>query len=297
MNDAELSRLRREIDAIDDALHDSIMRRTSLADQVRLAKGGGAPTFRPAREMQILRRLAERHEGRFPKAVLVRIWREIISATLGLQGPFSVAAHAPENASACNDLAREHFGYATSITLHRSARAVVHSIGEGMATVGVLPVPEENERASWWPALLAYPRPGPAIVARLPVAPVEETHGQMPEALVIAMIRHEETGNDRSFLMIRANAGVSRARLSAALRQAEMQTVSMITHSDDGHPGMAQFLVEVDGFIDENDQRLVDLVEAEELFIEAAEALGGYAAPFRSADLGPTKPGRGENGR
>lgn len=294
MNDAELSRLRHEIDAIDDVLHDAIMRRTSLADQVRLAKGGGAPTFRPAREIHILRRLAERHKGRFPKAVLARIWREIISATLGLQGPFSVAAHAPENFSACSDLAREHFGYATSINGQQSTRAVVHAVSEGVATVGVLPVPEENEQTPWWPALLAYPRPGPTIVARLPVAPVEETHGQTAEALVIAMIPHEDTGHDRSFLMIRASSGVSRARLSAALGQIDLNAVSMITRPDDGDPDLTQFLFELDGFVADGDARLVALLESEELPIEAAQVLGGYAMPFSGPELESSRGGSGQ---
>ena len=297
MNDAELSRLRREIDAIDDALHDSIMRRTSLADQVRLAKGGGAPTFRPGREIQILRRLVERHEGRFPKAVLVRIWREIISATLGLQGPFSVAAHASENAPACYDLAREHFGYATSIIAHQSTRAVVHAIGEGAATVGVLPVPEDNEDDSWWPALSAYPTPGPSIVARIPVAPVAEIHGQTPEALVIATISNEETGDDRSFIMIQASSGVSRARLSGALSQVELETVSMITRPDDGDPELTQFLFEVDGYVVDGDPRLAALMGSEELSIEVAEVLGGYGIPFRSTDIASGRSVQGENGR
>ncbi len=297
MNDAELSRLRHEIDAIDDALHDAIMRRTSLADQVRLAKGGGAPTFRPAREIHILRRLMERHEGRFPRAVLVRIWREIISATLGLQGPFSVAAHAPENGTACRDLAREHFGYATSVNSQQSTRAVVHAVSEGAATVGVLPVPEENERDPWWPALPAYPRPGPTIVARLPVAPVEETHGHAPEALVIGMIPHEDTGHDRSFLMIRARSGVSRARLSAALGQVHMNAVSMITRPDEGEPDLTQFLFELDGFVADGDARLVALVESEELPIEAALVLGGYAIPFNGPELASSRPVRRRGGQ
>jgi chorismate mutase / prephenate dehydratase len=297
MNDAELSRLRREIDVIDDALHDLIMRRTSLADQVRLAKGGGAPTFRPGREIQILRRLVDRHEGRFPKAVLIRIWREIISATLGLQGPFSVAAHAPENAPACFELAREHFGYVTPIAVHQSTRAVVHAIAEGAAMVGVLPVPEENENDPWWSSLMAYPQSGPSIVARLPVAPVNQTHGQRPEALVIAMNGHEETGIDRSFLMIRASSEVSRARLSAALGQAEIETVSTITRPDDNEAGMTQFLFEIDGFIADGDERLAALVDSEELPIEAAQVLGGYAIPFDGSVLAKAGNGRRDGGQ
>jgi chorismate mutase-like protein len=73
-----LADLRREIDRIDDALHDLIMRRAELTAGVAASKPGGSGTVRPAREAAILRRLVARHKGSFPRAIVARIWREII---------------------------------------------------------------------------------------------------------------------------------------------------------------------------------------------------------------------------
>lgn len=58
-----LTELRREIDAIDEATHDLLMRRAGIVERVRTAKGGldTGNAWRPAREAEILRRLADRH--------------------------------------------------------------------------------------------------------------------------------------------------------------------------------------------------------------------------------------------
>src|SRR5690606_24128637 len=72
-----LSSLRREIDEIDDKLHDLIVARMEAVAKVGKAKSAASQDIlRPAREAAILRRLIERHTGSFPKAGLVRIWRE-----------------------------------------------------------------------------------------------------------------------------------------------------------------------------------------------------------------------------
>ena len=108
--DQQLAALRAEIDAIDSQLHDLLMRRTDLAVQVGEVKArvqplGGTPAdgakfIRPAREALILRRLVARHSGRLPKAVIVRMWREMISALLQVEGPFVVAVQAPKDDTA-----------------------------------------------------------------------------------------------------------------------------------------------------------------------------------------------------
>ena len=79
-----LDDLRREIDEIDDEMHDLLMRRTTVVDAIgALKKSDGVPAIRPGREATILRRLITRHEGKFPRALVVRIWREILSGKIG----------------------------------------------------------------------------------------------------------------------------------------------------------------------------------------------------------------------
>jgi len=124
----ELSDLRREIDAIDDALHDLLMRRVTLTGRVAASKPSDGVALRPAREAEILRRLVGRHEGRFPKAVVARIWREIISANTALQGPFAIAVVASRAADAEIDdalvgVARAHTAQTARKSPARPARA------------------------------------------------------------------------------------------------------------------------------------------------------------------------------
>jgi len=59
----DLQSLRREIDAIDDAIHDLLMQRARVVGGVLAAKGKGGAVFQPAREADILLRLAARHRG------------------------------------------------------------------------------------------------------------------------------------------------------------------------------------------------------------------------------------------
>ncbi len=74
----ELDELRRQIDAIDAEMHEKIVERIALIDQVARAKqrmGGNAHAMRPNREAAMARELASRHEGQLQTASVIRIWR------------------------------------------------------------------------------------------------------------------------------------------------------------------------------------------------------------------------------
>src|SRR6185312_4896735 len=89
---SSLDDLRRRIDEIDDQVHDLLMQRTRIVEAVAAAKKGNSiPALRPGREAVILRRLAGRHNGPFPRSALVRMWREMLAATVGMQTKFAVA--------------------------------------------------------------------------------------------------------------------------------------------------------------------------------------------------------------
>src|SRR3546814_9754785 len=92
-----LEDLRREIDTIDTRLHDLIMQRAALAGRISAAKGEASmASIRPAREAEIMRRLAARHAGEFPRAALARIWRELISAITRIQDTGRSEEHTSE---------------------------------------------------------------------------------------------------------------------------------------------------------------------------------------------------------
>jgi chorismate mutase-like protein len=265
-NETSLDALRREIDRIDDAIHDLLMRRTQTVVSVGATKRAtGEPNLRPAREAQVLRRLVARHAGPFPKAALVRLWRELVAGQLRVQGRFSVAAFAPVGQGQLWDLARDHFGSTTPAKRHETARSVLRAVTDGEATVGVLPMPGEDESEPWWPAL-AGPEPGtPRIAARLPFVGAR----QGPEALAVAALDQEPSGADRSYLIFEADPGASRRAIADALAAAALEPVFLARRE-------ALCLAEIATFVAANDRRLATIGPP----VVNPFAVGGYAVPL-----------------
>lgn len=272
----KLADLRREIDRIDDALHDLLMQRVSLTAGVVASKKGGIP-LRPAREAAILRRLVARHTGPFPKAVVVRIWREIISANTALQGAFAIAALGSRESTALAEIAREYYGQLTSIQLFETPQSVLRAICDGRALVGFLPMPADEQAKGWW-RLIARPGPGtPRVVGRLPFAQVAPP---AVEALAVSLAPNEPTGHDRSYLVLATEAEVSRSTLNRRLAEAGLKAVEM--HGDE-QDGQRLQLVEVEGFHEEGSEAVRRLEEAEG--IAQVQPIGGYAVPLMPAEL------------
>ena len=110
--ETSLAALRAEIDAIDDALHDLVMRRAAVVARLAASrvKGDDASSLRPGREAAILRRLLARHSGPLPAIAVARLWREILSSSNAMQGGFSVAL--PAGDAQLHEAARSRFGAA-----------------------------------------------------------------------------------------------------------------------------------------------------------------------------------------
>lgn len=274
-----LDALRREIDAIDDAIHDLMIERCDVVERLRGLKGDG-PAIRPAREALLLRRLAARHRGSLPTAVLVRVWRELFAALTALQGPFTVAVGAAEGdsleAAALWDLARDHYGSQTPMRAHADPLRVVRAVADATATVGVLPLPRNGAPAPWWPALATEAEGAPRIVARLPFARRGNARGGAIEALAIAGVAPEPTGDDRSLLVFTAAEAPSRASLEAAIRGAGIEPGAIAAEA--GTQAARLVLVEVDDFVHLDDARLAAIRDA--LGATLAMSIGAYAVPI-----------------
>src|SRR5437016_2815481 len=116
---SDLAELRHRLDEIDDKVHDLLIERAEIISMVAASKRDGRlPAFQPAREAEIIRRLVGRHHGDFPVATLVRMWREMLAATVRLQSPFAVAVFAPADRPGFWDLARDHYGSNTPMSAY-----------------------------------------------------------------------------------------------------------------------------------------------------------------------------------
>src|SRR5215831_16071836 len=140
---SDLQHLRQRLDEIDDRLQDLLIERAEIVSGVAASKkAGNQPAFQPAREAEIIRRLVGRHRGAFPVANLVRMWREMLAATVRLQSPFSVAVFAPADRPGFWDLARDHYGSNTPMAACDTAGQVIRAVAGGESSAGVLPLPE-----------------------------------------------------------------------------------------------------------------------------------------------------------
>jgi len=280
---AALEQLRREIDRIDDQLHDLLMRRTSLVGRIAAAKGDRRVTLRPGREAQILRRLLGRHAGQFPKLAVVRIWREIVGALTGLQAPLTVAVHAAGRSTAAIELARNHFGVVAPLHAFRSPGQVVRAVADGVATVGVIPLIPGTEAADeaepWWTSLTLESGDAPRVVARLPFAPIAAVKGAAEplQALVIACRDHDESGDDRTLAVLETGPDLSRDRLRAILAAGGLEPAELLAIHRHGVVWL--HMVEILGHVTAADPRLAALVAPKDPVGRIA-VVGGYATPF-----------------
>jgi chorismate mutase / prephenate dehydratase len=285
-----LSELRHRIDEIDTALHDLIMRRTEIVQEIAAVKGAsnGASFHLPGREAEVLRRLIRRHQGAFPKPALVRIWRELISALIRLQGPFAVAVYAPDERLIYWDLARDHYGGLTPIMGHASTGQVVRAVTEGSASIGVLPVPEQDDPDPWWRALVGNDPKLPRVVARLPFGAGNQ-RGEPREALAIALLTSESTGHDRSLLVIETLREISRSALKATLTGLGFEPVLLQAWREPSGSDRRLYLIEIAGYSVPEDPRLPRLVEEHREDVSQVWRIGGYAVPLTADELGLAK--------
>jgi len=283
-----LDAMRREIDEIDDAMHDLLMRRAEIAVRIGDHKTRNADRgyIRPAREAAILRRLVARHHGHFPAVVMVRLWRELMAATSRIQGPFSVAVHAPEKSVGYWDLARDHYGSGTQMTLHRAATLVIRAVADDTATVGVLTVPQDDDANPWWPMLVASGANMPKVVARLPF--IDNNNGRFEQlgALAIARADHEPTGDDVSLVAIEATADLSRVGLAEAFGAARLPANVTAVWTPPGEPDIRLYLIEIADYVAADDARLDAVRTTTGERLSRMIDLGGYAVPLGDPGFG-----------
>lgn len=268
-----LDELRREIDALDDRIHDALIARSEIAGAVRAAKGADGAVFRPGREANVLRRLVARHHGGLPAIVIVRIWREIMTASSRLQGQFTIAV-APNAAGGTGlDLARDHFGTLTTILPVASIAQALSALMEGRAQIGLVPLAEDVPEEPWWRGFGAGPGPQLNILARVPFSADARGGG----ALLVGRQAFDPSGDDHGFVVVETRAEMSQARLRTNLETAGFSVLGFPAAIDDPAAGSLQ-LVELSAHAAPGDARLRQ-VEAAIGEGTRLRVIGGYATP------------------
>lgn len=139
----ELQRLRGEIDRLDEEVLQRLNERAQLAHRIGQLKQGAA-VYRPEREAQVLRRIAELNKGPLDAQVVTRIFREVMSACLALEQPLKIAYFGPAG-TFTESAARKHFGSAPDFFPLSTIDDVFRLVEAGNADYGVVPVENSTE--------------------------------------------------------------------------------------------------------------------------------------------------------
>ena len=277
-----INKLRHDIDVIDDEMHDLLMSRVEIVEKIGALKDSapGGLYVRPEREARILRRLVSRHEGRFPAAVVARIWREMLASTTRLQGPFSVAVNAPEKSVGYWDMARDHYGSATRMSLHRIANPVLNAVFSGAVTIGLLPIPAEDDVDPWWPKLIAGGDKLLRVIARVPF--IENGNGRFEDlgALAVALTMPGMSGDDVSLFAVKATADFSRGSLQEAFVDAGLPAKAIAVWTESRSATSHLHLIEIADFIRPDDPRITSVADSHREQNIRIVDLGGYAVPI-----------------
>src|SRR3546814_9308662 len=143
----DLLAVRAQIDGIDREIQSLIAERALFAHQVGTAKGKLAAAveyYRPEREAQVLRRVVDRNDGPLSDEVLVRLFREIMSACLAQQEPLKVGYLGPEGTFS-QQAVHKHFGHSAKALPLASVEAVFEEVASGAADFGVVPVENSGQ--------------------------------------------------------------------------------------------------------------------------------------------------------
>jgi chorismate mutase/prephenate dehydratase len=147
MSDNKLLPLRHQIDAIDAQILDLLNQRARVAEAVgHLKAETNAPVFRPEREAQVLRGVAERNPGPLNSDDVQLIFREIMSACRALERRVVVAFLGPVGTFS-EQAVYQQFGHAIQALPCVSIDEVFRATEAGTADFGVVPIENSSEGA------------------------------------------------------------------------------------------------------------------------------------------------------
>ena len=143
----DLTAVRKDIDRLDEQIQDLISERARLAFRVRKSKRSSNQAidyYRPEREAQVLRRVAERNSGPLSDEEMLRLFREIMSACLAQQEALKVAYLGPEG-TFTQQAVHRHFGHSVHTISLPGIDGVFEQVQGGDADFGVVPIENSTQ--------------------------------------------------------------------------------------------------------------------------------------------------------
>jgi chorismate mutase len=264
-----LADLRRDIDRIDAAMHELLIERGEIIDQLIAVKKTEETdsAFRPAREADMMRRLVRRHHGSLPLDTAESIWRVIISTFTYVQAPFAVHADLSAGDALMRDSARFHFGFTVPFVAHMGAATVVEAVSGSKGDLGLVPAFAIADAGPWWTALEFTS--APKIIARLPFVERPDHPAALP-VFVISRVAADAMVTETETWSMRVSGW------SAAAVQALAELADIIAVPDRAFDGAALLISVPTGGIREVSAELVKIGAS----IRSSALVGSHATRY-----------------
>lgn len=145
--DKDLQQHRKEIDRLDDEILRLLNERSKNVIEIGKLKkqtDAEANLHTPRREAEIVERLTRQNPGPFPNDAICSVYREIMSASLSLEGPQKVAYLGPR-ATFTHLAAVQKFGASAQYVAVTSIKDVFDEVERSRANFGVVPIENSTE--------------------------------------------------------------------------------------------------------------------------------------------------------
>jgi chorismate mutase / prephenate dehydratase len=146
-SDKDLQQHRKEIDRLDDDILRLLNERSKNVIEIGKLKkqtDAEANLHTPRREAEIVERLTRQNSGPFPNDAICSVYREIMSASLSLEGPQKVSYLGPR-ATFTHLAAVQKFGASAQYVAMTSIKDVFDEVERSRANFGVVPIENSTE--------------------------------------------------------------------------------------------------------------------------------------------------------
>lgn len=263
-----LAELRIQIDAIDDEILSLLEKRSKVVYKVGEYKEKQPVKVRPAREIQMNWNLAQKSIPAYPAPVLQRIWREIITSTLTIEGDFAVSVFFDENndlrtSLALWDLTRDHFGSWCPIYRSTDKIAMIEQLARHDVELVVMPIKNISiDPEPWWLYLAHRPQEAewyPRIAFHLPFSGPSNSRAYHDiEALVLSCASIEPSGYDETLFCIEVLEG----DYAQFLQDIQKQDCVVIEKANPDKHEFSAILVKFNGYLAEDQTIITALLSA-----------------------------------
>lgn len=263
-----LQDLRIEIDKIDNDLILLLEKRMNIVAKVGELKRDNKENFfiRSAREADMIRDLVAKSDGSFSKIMIVEIWRKIISAANIFEQGLKIVLHNPKNIADYNCLVNSYYSDAIPVETLTSASDIIAKIENSEVQIGIFAL---GENENWW-IDLAKSNKGIKIYAKIPFVKIFNQNNKH-ELVALAIKDSERSQADNSLIYVELGSETSEGELISALKNSGI--VGKILNSV-----KRQYLLEFEGFLDENDDRIQSLLNSN--LKPNLKILGHYPVPM-----------------